>query len=81
MYRAAFLACGVYIMLAGSGLLFVDEIALTPRLSQQAQPYLRVVGKEDERGRYHVQPPEWVPFTLMGLGMVTVLYAIALPKN
>jgi len=81
MYRAAFLAFGVYLVLLGAGLLLIDEVALSQKVSHRAAPVLRLVGDADAAGRYHLQPPDWVPFTSMGIGIVTMLYAIALPKN
>lgn len=81
MYRAAFLAFGVYLLLSGAGLLFIDEVALSKQVSRRAAPVLSLMGDEDPEGRYHLQPPDWFPFTSMGLGIVTMLYAIALPKS
>lgn len=81
MYRAAFLAFGVYLVLSGAGLLLIDEVAVSRNISSRAAPVLRLVGDADAVGRYHLQPPDWVPFTCMGVGIVTMLYAVALPKN
>lgn len=81
MYRAGFLAFGLYMVLCGGGLIFVDEVALNKRISMNASPVLSVVGNSDESGRCHVRPPEWVPYTLIGVGLVTMLYSVALPKD
>ncbi|WP_437224604.1 hypothetical protein SH661x_003702 [Planctomicrobium sp. SH661] len=81
MYRAAFLAFGLYMVLSGGGLLFVDDVALNARISSKASPVLQWMGSSDESGRCHLQPPEWVPFTLIGVGIVTMLYSVALPRE
>jgi len=81
MYRAGFLAFGLYLALLGGGLFFVDELTLNPKISARAASVLNLIAQSDSTGRHHVHPPEWAPFSLMGLGVITMLYAVALPKN
>jgi len=81
MYRAGFLAFGLYLVLLGGGLFFVDELTLNQKISSRAAPLLNVLAQPDSSGRHHLHPPEWAPFSLLGLGVITMLYAIALPKQ
>ncbi|HWL09701.1 MAG TPA: hypothetical protein VNQ76_14920 [Planctomicrobium sp.] len=81
MIRAAFLSAGLYVVLCGVGLLFVDHIQLSQRVTNGAPYLVRSITSEDEAGQRQFHPPEWMPFTLMGLGGVTMLYAVALPRG
>jgi len=81
MIRASFLTVGLYLALCGAGLLVVDEVRLTKRVSQmdsQVADYVTTMHSDGQR-RFH--PPEWMPFTFIGVGGVTMMYAVALPKN
>jgi len=81
MIRAAFLSAGFSVALFGAGFLFVDDVRISSRISRNAEPVVQIFSTPDEAGRHHIQPPEWMPFSLMGLGVVTMLYAIALPRS
>ncbi len=81
MIRAAFLSAGLYVVLCGAGCLFVDDVQLSSRVPGEPAFLLNLLTQVDSEGRRHVHPPEWIPFTLMGLGGVTMLYAVALPRS
>lgn len=72
---------GLYLAMCGAGLLFVDEVTLTERISSRTSPVLDVLTSWTETGRRRVNPPEWLPFSCLGLGGITMLYAIALPRR
>lgn len=81
MYRAAFLSVGLYMVLCGVGFLFVDDVKLKEQASTAAPRIFRAVSRVDPEGRRHVTPPEWFPYTCIGVGTVTMLYAVALPRE
>jgi len=81
MFRAAFLSCGLYLALCGAGLLFVDDLQLSARAAAGENPVLVAVTQVDSEGHHHLHPPEWMPFLLLGLGLITMLYAVALPRR
>ena len=81
MLRAAFLSAGLYLALCGTGLLVVDDVRLTDQVSDLNTPVLKAITHADEDGRQHFHPPEWMPFTFIGVGGVTMLYAVALPRR
>ncbi|SFH94153.1 hypothetical protein [Planctomicrobium piriforme] len=81
MFRAAFLTVGLYLVLCGAGLLFVDDLQLSQRVSGAENVVLQAVTQADQAGRRHLRPPEWLPFTFMGVGGVTMMYAVALPRG
>ena len=81
MIRAAFLTMGLYLSLCGAGLFFVDDVTLTQRASSVNSKVLDLVTTRLESGRRKFDPPEWACFTCVGVGGVTMLYAIALPRS
>ena len=68
-------------VLNGCGLLFVDEVTLTERVGRQKSAVIAWVTDSDDQGRPVLDPPDWMPLTLIGVGGVTMLYAVALPKS
>ncbi len=81
MIRAAFLTMGLYLSLCGAGLFVVDEVTLTEKFSKTESPALTMVTTLSSSGMRIFNPPEWMCFTCVGVGGVTMLYAIALPKK
>lgn len=81
LIRAAFFAFGLTLAGSGSLLFAVDSITLKKRVSEAPVPAMSWVTSATKDGRRIITPPDWIPFTLIGIGGVTVLYAVALPKN
>ncbi|WP_437205831.1 hypothetical protein [Planctomicrobium sp. SH664] len=80
MIRSVFFSAGLYLVLCGSGLFFVDEITLTEPVSTKAPRLMSLISHANAGGQRAMNPPEWLPFLCIGLGGVTMLYAIALPS-
>jgi len=86
MLRATFFATGLFIALVGASFLFVDSVQL--KMKAKAEPEAGFRGflarmtssTRAQRGRI-VNPPDWAAFSLMSIGAVTMLYAVALPRN
>ncbi|MBN1908597.1 MAG: hypothetical protein JW818_02565 [Pirellulales bacterium] len=82
MWRAFFLAVGVFICILGAECLGVEKVVLKlknppPRPTQE---YL--VSEAPAAGSpRELVPPDYAPWSLMGLGAVVILYAYDLPKR
>jgi len=77
MFRAFFLALGVYGVLLGGECLLIDKAVLANKedsaagaLVQRMTPTYR-----------EVAPPEWAPWTLLSGGAVVILYSFTLPQK
>lgn len=81
MIRAMFLTLGLYFVLTGAGFFFVDELTLTHQASEVDSPVLDFITSRADNGQRKLDAPEWLPFTCIGLGAVTMMYAVALPKQ
>lgn len=68
MWRALFLAMGLFVLLMGIESLVIDSATL----ASHGDP---TVGSRD------VSPPEWVPWSLLSGGAVTILYSITIPQK
>jgi hypothetical protein len=77
--RALFLGTGVYVACAGAALFFIKAVTLHASAVESSRLIRWLTTDASGQGRV-IQPPEWLPYFLVGVGGVTVLYAIALPK-
>ena len=85
MIRASFFAAGVFVALWGVSFLTIDKLVLNKVSDQDRDQGFRgmlastqVVERES---RPVIDPPEWMAFSLMSIGTVTMLYSAALPKR
>ena len=77
--RAFFLGTGVYVACVGALLFFVQAVTLYPTSASGSTVLRWLTTSATGEGRV-INPPDWLPYMLVGMGGVTVLYAIALPK-
>ncbi|GIW95994.1 MAG: hypothetical protein KatS3mg110_4035 [Pirellulaceae bacterium] len=79
MWRAFFLAIGLSVFLLGAECLVIEQAVLHPSRRANAQQASSLSGEPEIRTV--LRPPEWVPWTFMSAGAVTVLYALTLPRR
>lgn len=65
MWRALFLAVGLFLLVAGAECLVIDQATINSA----------------EQGHVTFSPPEWVPWSLISAGAVTMLYSFTLPQK
>jgi hypothetical protein len=88
MLRGTFFSIGMFITLWGVSLLFIDKLVLNmPDEVAARTPGFRGMyqgnnQQPQQQGKQRViDPPEWAAFSLLSVGAVTMLYAVALPKK
>jgi hypothetical protein len=84
MMRSTFFAAGLFLALWGVTFLFVDKIELKLKSDPKPEPGFRGLLTRvttTPQPRKVISPPDWAAFSLMSLGAVTMLYAVALPKK
>jgi len=69
MWRAFFLAIGIYVCLLGVQAMAVERAVLKPEVASE-------VGVQRE-----IVPPDWAPWSLMAAGAVVVLYSFTIPQR
>ena len=84
MVRAIAFAFGLFVALCGSSFLLVEEMVLTvkheaekPRSDEFRGMFMRL----NDHQQKVFSPPQWLAFSLMSVGTVTMLYSVALPKK
>lgn len=84
MIRSIFFAGGLFVSLCGASFLMVDKMVLTVDASkpdERPSEFRGLFMEETDSDRKVFNPPEWAAFSLMSIGTVTMLYAIALPRR
>ncbi|HET6878787.1 MAG TPA: hypothetical protein VFI31_01375 [Pirellulales bacterium] len=70
MWRALFLALGIYCCILGAECLVIDKATLNSRGNQGVSSRKR-----------EVIPSDWAPWSLLSAGTVTILYSFTLPQR
>jgi hypothetical protein len=78
MIRGAFSAVGINLTLWGAGLFYVEAVTLQPDTPQNL---LLSMISHSSGDVLTIQFAPWLPYTLVGVGVVTILYSIALPRS
>jgi hypothetical protein len=96
MARGFFVAVGIFVVLLGLECLVIDRVflrdqaaPLPPQAANQQQSLATsfnsfrssMMQQSQAPPQRQYQPPEWAPWSLLSVGVVTVLYAFALPKK
>lgn len=77
MWRAVFLAIGIYAFLLGVECLVIDKAVLVP--SKDAST--RAFASRTTTVYRELTPPEWAPWSLMSGGAVMMLYSFTIPMK
>lgn len=81
MWRALFLALGIWMCILGVECLFVDKAVLADSV-MAPPPVLAADGTFTPPGSHReIQTREWMPWSFIAVGLVTVLYTITIPKR
>ncbi len=82
MLRSSGFAIGLFIAMWGGVFLWVDKLVLfDPPPDDAGIRGMLVQERIAEESRPVLDPADWTAFTLMSIGSVTMLYAVALPKR
>ena len=82
MLRSMFFATGLFVALWGVSFLFIDKIVLAKSDAPAREQGFRGFFANTPVARDNVlDPPPWAAFSLMSIGAVTMLYAVALPRG
>ncbi|HEV3343259.1 MAG TPA: hypothetical protein VG125_23005 [Pirellulales bacterium] len=76
MWRAFFLALGIYCCVLGAECLLIEKATLTSRSDRQGALGLGIGAPKRE-----VIPSDWAPWSLLSAGAVTILYSFTLPQR
>jgi len=82
MLRSSFFAAGLFVALWGVSFLFVDQVVLKVEDdASRGQNFRGLFTSVNHDQKKVIDPPDWAAFSLMSVGTVTMLYAVALPRK
>jgi len=82
MMRATFFAIGLFVALWGGAFIVIDKVELASDGAPVQAGFRGLFRRTAAPARKRVvDPPDWAAFSLMSVGAVTMLYAVALPKK
>jgi hypothetical protein len=81
MWRALFLAVGVYCCLVGVKSVVIEKAILRENVGTRLQDNSLLGIQRLASGQVEVAPPDWLPWSVMAFGVVVILYTFALPKR
>ena len=84
MWRAFFLAIGIYMCIIGAECLAVERFELASKEIEPSEPSPATlfgnapgpIGTSRE-----IEPPEWAPWSLLSAGAVVILYALTINRG
>ncbi len=81
MWRALFLAVGVYMVLLGAQCLAVERFNLKDR--EAIAPKTDALGNAARQAAPPkvIDPPDWAPWSLMSTGAIVCLYSFTIPAR
>ena len=80
MSRSICFSAGLFIALWGVSFLFIDRIVLNSANLQRENGFRGLFARNGAREQV-VDPPDWASFALISMGVVTMLYSVALPSK
>lgn len=84
MIRSSCFAIGLFILMWGATFLSVERVVFKHKETEEESkkyPIRGLVTTLNEDNKRELSCPDWGAFTLMSVGTVTMLYAVALPRR
>ena len=78
MWRAFFLAIGIYCFLLGVEAMVVERAIVAPSGAASVDGFAE---RTSPSGMREIAPPDWAPWSLMSAGAVVMLYSFTVPKR
>ena len=80
MWRAFFLALGIYMCILGAECLAVETFEMAPDEPDVPASGATLFGNPPGVGR-HIEPAEWAPWSFLSAGTVVILYALTINRQ
>jgi hypothetical protein len=81
MWRAFFLAVGIWLCLLGLQCLVIERAVLADSVVSPPPMLSADMTFTAPGSRSEIETREWMPFTFLGLGVVIILYTFTLPRR
>ena len=81
MWRAFFLALGIFLCILGAQCLVVDTYVLAGQPQPAAEAQSLFNAPPPSAGQREMEPPEWAPWSMLSVGAVVILYSLTLNRQ
>jgi len=83
MWRALFLAVGIYMCILGAECLAVEtfQMAADEPAAELGTPATLFGNPPASLARREIEPPEWAPWSFLSAGTVIILYALTINRQ
>jgi hypothetical protein len=81
MWRAFFLAAGIFGCILGAQCLVVDAFVMASDATTADNQAVLFGAQSSAAPTQDFQPPEWAPWTLLSTGAVVILYSLTLNRG
>jgi hypothetical protein len=85
MWRAMFLAVGIYMCILGAECLVVERFVMAgerpPSESQAPATLFAATPAPSPTATHDIEPPEWAPWSFLSAGAVIILYALTINRQ
>lgn len=81
MWKALFLAIGISVCIMGGECLLIEKAVLAATNTKQADASGSEQVKLLPDGKREYTPPDWLPWTLLSVGAVVILYSFTIPHR
>ncbi len=82
MWRAFFLAIGIFLLILGAECLLIEKAVLAREVKAASEESggLFAVAAATPRHK-EITPPDWAPWSFMSAGAVVLLYSFTIPRR
>jgi hypothetical protein len=82
MWRAFFLAIGIYMCILGAECLAVERFEMAQETAVEAAEGATLFGSPPAtRAARDIEPAEWAPWSFLSVGTVIILYALTINRG
>ena len=87
MWRSFFLGVGIALIIIGAECMVVEKVVVAERVKRNPDPTTTNFFASNQSSQVNVgsskslNVPEWLPWGLISIGAVTVLYSFTIPKR
>jgi len=87
VWRSFFLSVGIALIIIGAECMVVEKVVVAERVKRNPDPTTTNFFASNQSSQVNVDSskslnvPEWLPWGLISIGAVTVLYSFTIPKR
>ncbi len=81
MFKSIALGIGISLCVLGGEFLVVESVVLAKGSESSSQSTAQPTAFAPATGRREYTPPDWMPWSLLSAGAVTIIYSFTIPRR